>query len=164
MAEREQIERSQRVRRHCRRHVASIGGLACLIALALFLRLTREPQIDRLKRQVREAVPVGATRDQAIAWARRMGAHSVHECDLSTLLSQPEKTLPEVGGVPRCDLKLFVEVVIPCGAYHVNGELAQNHMWVFLPLDSAGAVTGHYFLTLEELAEHERSRARRAAH
>jgi hypothetical protein len=134
--------------------------LVCFVAVGIFLAIRpRESPAERFKGQVREAVPVGASREQAIAWAEQMGAREpVKEYDMSAVAGESRRFMPEVAGLPRNDLKLFVEVRIPWGSYRVwrNGEVAANVMWVFIPLDEGGRVTGHYFLTLEELAEHER--------
>jgi hypothetical protein len=146
-------------RGHRSRHAAMVV-CACLVALAVVLiARPRESPAERFKRQVREAVPVGATRDQAIAWAEQMGTREpVKEYNMSAVAGESRQFMPEVSGLPRDDLKSFVEVRIPWGSYRVwtNGDVAANTMWVFIPLDEAGRVKGHYFLTLEELAEHER--------
>jgi hypothetical protein len=143
---------------HRRLPVVAVFTCAAALALIAIFRPGESPT-ERFKRQVREAVPVGATRDQAIAWAERMGARQpVKEYDMSAVAGEPRQFMPEVSGLPRSDLKSFVEVSVPWGSYRVwtNGEMATNVMWVFIPLDESGRVKGHYFLTLEEMAEHER--------
>ena len=106
---------------------------------------------------------MGATREQVLVWAEHTGATSpLREFDVAALPPEPQKTLPELAGLSRSDLRSFIEVVIPCGSYRVwrDGRLAPNQMWVFIPLDEAGRVKGHYFLTLEALAEYERTRSK----
>ena len=66
---------------------------------------------------------------------------------------QTGPTFPELAGVPPDQRKLVLDVVIkPCGRYTVRGQVHENQLWVFFPLNDRGEVTGQYFLTLEELA------------
>jgi hypothetical protein len=140
--------------------VAIIGLAFCLIALVCSWMMPRDNQLDHLKRQVREEISVGSTREQVEEWARRKDV-KCHYCawPVQDFPPPPQQMLPEVGGVDRADLASFVEIIVPCGTYKVNGSLADNHLWVFLPLDEKGRVKGHHFLTLAELAEDEARRA-----
>jgi len=137
-------------------------GLAVGVALAAVVFVLTRPKddpLDRFKREVVAAVPVGASREAAVAWAREMGTAFPERSYDPTVLGPPGYSIAEVAGVDRADLGSFVEVMIPWGRYRVNGEDAPNQLWVFLPLDVEGRVKGHYFFTLAELAEHERARA-----
>lgn len=134
------------------------------LATALSLSRNHEPESDRFKRELREAIPVGATRRQVEEWAERMGVqHSVKGLDPSTLPAEDAEPrfFLQVAGLNRDEAKSFVEFLVPWGSYRVwrSGKTAPNQLWVFLPLDETGHVTGHHFFTLEELAEHERLRA-----
>src|SRR5262249_42365191 len=83
---------------------------------------------------------------------------AVQSWDVNDLPGPPQKCLPEVSGMARADLGSFLELVVPCGTCTANGQVAENHLWVFLPLDGDGRVKGHYFLTLAELADDEKAR------
>jgi hypothetical protein len=67
--------------------------------------------------------------------------------------------MPEAAGVPWSDLGSFMEVTVPAGWYTVNGQVAQNNLWVYFILNDAGEVVDYHFLTLEELAQIEKQRA-----
>jgi hypothetical protein len=87
-------------------------------------------------------------------------SYPLRHYDLKSLAHDSSKSIPELAGLDRADLASFLEVRVPCGSYRVwlTGEVAANHLWVFIPLDEGGRVKGHHFFTLEELAEHERTR------
>jgi hypothetical protein len=145
-------------RRRWRRWAALAAFLSIGAAIFLVPLFTREAPLDRLKRQIREEVPLGSTRAQVEAWAkRRLGrTPSIGE-------PPPEqyrgRTMPEAAGVPWSDLGSFMEVTVPAGWYTVNGQVAQNNLWVYFILNDAGEVVDYHFLTLEELAQIEKQRA-----
>jgi hypothetical protein len=158
-------EPSQPTRTRRPRWRLALFGLVLLgsLAIALFLSWHREPEGDRFKRDLREAIPVGATRQQAEEWAEQRGIHhSVNGLDPATLPAEDSeaKFFPQVAGLNQHEVKSFVEFLVPWGSYRVwlTGETAPNQLWVFLPLDETGRVTGHRFFTLGDLAEYERVR------
>jgi hypothetical protein len=127
-------------------------GVAALIYAAT--RPQEKPE-ERFRRQVEQEVPVGASRAQAVAWARRMGTEFPVQ-SYSTAPLKPDKTAPEVAGMSRAELQSFIKVQIPWGTRPAGGKVVADKLWVFMPLDDLGRVRGHYFLTLTELAEYER--------
>jgi len=139
--------------------VALIGLVAFLMTIGLFRMPHRESRADRFKQEVRRELPVGSTREQVMEWAKGAGASCSHSSwDAALFPLPPTKMFPEVAGVDRADLGSFMEISMPWGSYTVNGQVAENRMWVFLPLDESGRVKGHYFMTLAELAEDEAKR------
>ncbi len=132
---------------------ACVAVVVCVTAVALFHVLTRETPLDRLKEQIRGELPVGTTRAQVEAWAKtRLNGQ------IPALTSDPppenshRPTLLERAGVPPDRRGSVLEFVVPCGWFTTRGVTAENHMWVLFTLNAQGEVTGHCFLTLEELA------------
>jgi hypothetical protein len=156
---------TNRPKRSRRLRLLVIAGLVVVVIAAVWLRMaTRETPAERFKRQVREELPVGSTTEQVMAWAQRVGAScSQATWDQALFPPPPSKMLPEVAGVDRTDLGSFMTISLRWGWYTVNGEVSENRMWVFLPLDQGGHVKGHYFMTLAELAEDEVRNPRVAA-
>jgi hypothetical protein len=136
------------------------AGAVLGLAVVLHWAVPRESALERFKRQVRDELPVGSTREAVQQWSRRVAGRdaAVEAWDVNGRPEPPQKCLPEVSGMDRADLGSFMELVVPCGTYTVNGQVAENHLWVFLPLDGGGRVKGHYFLTLAELADDEKAR------
>lgn len=130
---------------------------AGLTAAALLHIFTRAAPLDRLKDQIRSEVPVGSTCEQVDAWAKERWGQTAHVSE-EPFPGETGHTLPEAAGVPDGQRKTVLDVTIPCGQYRIRGEVAPNHLGAFFPLDDDGRVTGHYFLTLEELAAIERRR------
>jgi hypothetical protein len=136
----------------------AVAAVAASAAAAVWYHVSaRENAADRLKREIRAGVPVGSTREQVEAWAKeKLGvipsAHQTGAADGPT-----RRTIPGQAGVDETSPGSVLEVVIPLGQYVIpgRGEVGPNHLWVFFRLNPAGEVTGHYFLTLEELARIE---------
>jgi len=117
--------------------------------------LTREGHQERFRREVQEAVPIGTSKEDAVAWATpRAAIVEVQSWDPSR--NPGNKYFPEVAGVARADLRSFIEITIPLGRRLISGQYCEDWLWVYLPLDENGRVKGHYFLTLSQLAEYER--------
>jgi hypothetical protein len=142
-----------------RRLVLGLSAALCAAVVGYTLTRPKESPLDRFKREVAEAVPVGASRETAVAWAREMGTAFPERSYEPAVLGPPGRTIGEIAGMGRADLESFVEATIPWGRYEVNGETAPNQLWVFIPLDADGRVKGHYFYSLAELADYERVRA-----
>jgi hypothetical protein len=139
-------------------------ALWAIVILALFLLyrlvIPREDPLERFRRDLLAAVPIGATQAEVIAWAQRHGKPSpLQSWNLDDPGLPPGRTMPEAAGVPRADLVSFAEVGLPWGTYVIRNEVADNRLWVFLTFDKDGRVKGHYFLTLEGLAAIEQARA-----
>jgi hypothetical protein len=136
--------------------VAVIG----IIVVVDYVTNSRVSRLDRFKSEVRSAIPPGSSLADVKAWANDFSGKQpeVRSWQANLLPNLPQLALPEVAGVSRADLKSYVEVMIPFGRYEVNGEIADNHLWVFLMLDDQQRVKSHHFLTLAELAEHEKRR------
>jgi hypothetical protein len=131
-----------------------------VIALVLVTRPKLTP-LERLQRELREAVPIGAKQAEVAAWARRVGGtFRLSSYDPALLPPEPEKTFPELAGLSRAELASFIEVRLAWGEYRVwhDGTRAKNELCVLMPLDPDGRVLGYHFLTLEELATIERKR------
>jgi hypothetical protein len=130
--------------------------VAGLVVFVLFRPRPLHDPVDRTRADLVEALPVGTDYDAVAAWARQAGV----PCNRRTGLWPGSPTMEELAGLTPAEAGSYVELVVPCGSYRVwrDGSVAANHMWVFLPLDAAGRVRGHHFLTLAELAEHERQR------
>jgi len=143
--------------------VALAAAVVALAALVVVHVLTRETPLDRLKRQIRSEVPVGATRARLEKWMMERWGRFPHVTEEPLPAGLTGSTFPQAAGVPTDQRKLVLDVVIkPCGRYTVGGEVHENQLWVFFPLNDRGEVTGQYFLTLEELADIERHRTARA--
>jgi hypothetical protein len=135
--------------------------LICLTTAVVIHVLSRDTPINRLKQQIRTDIPVGSTREQVESWAKRKWGMIPN----TTVITPPEGpgiNIWEEAGVPRSHQGPVMQVTIPSvGRYTTPlGEVAQNNLWVFLPLNEQGQVTGWYFLTLEELAAIEQKRLR----
>jgi hypothetical protein len=134
---------------------AVLVGAAAVVMTYYF---TRETPLNHLQQQIRGEVPVGSTREQVEAWAKQRLGKSLHIANLPAD-EAIGNTLPEAAGVPRADLAQTADVEISAGWYTTPyGEVAPNKVWVIFTLNENGQVTGHYFLTLEELAAIEQKR------
>ena len=143
--------------RPCRRRrwwvwPAFAAVLVCLTAAVLIHVFTRDTPLNRLKQQIRDEVPIGATRAQVEAWADEKWGRSVNATADPNPVVRTAPTILETAGVPADQRTNVLEITIPCGWYVVRNEVAQNQLWAFFPLNAQGEVTGRYFLTLEELA------------
>jgi hypothetical protein len=135
--------------------------LLCLITAIVVHVLSRDTPINRLKQQIRIDVPIGSTREQVKSWAQRNWGQSP---TIQTLPAEGHSGISalEEAGVPISHRGPVMHVtILSVGRYTTPlGEVAQNNLWVFFTLNAAGQVTGHYFLTLEELAGIEQKRLR----
>ena len=114
---------------------------------------TRGAPLNRLKQQIRSEVPVGTTREQVEHWAQKQWGQAPHITMEPLPVRGTLHTLPESAGVPADQRKFVLDVLIThCGWYTVRGEVHENQLWAFFPLNEQGEVTGQYFLTLEDLA------------
>jgi hypothetical protein len=134
----------------------AVAAVVCLTTAVLVHIFRRDAPLNRLKQQVCREVPVGSTRAQVEAWAKtRLNGQ------IPTLITEPlpddspGSSWRELAGVPRDQRGTVLMVTVPCGWYTVpvHGEVAQNQLWAFFPLNGQGEVTGQYFLTLEDLAK-----------
>jgi hypothetical protein len=143
------------------RSVVAVVLALGLIAVVLYQTSSREDPLARIKRQIQDEIPIGATQEEVKAWTERMGGSppSFHSWAPVALDENAPKCLPEVSGLERADLAAFAEIRMPWGSYTANDQFAANHLWIFLPLDEDGRVKGWYFMTLADLAEYEKARA-----
>ena len=123
-----------------------------LTAAALIHVFTRDTALERLKRQIRSEVPVGSTREQVEAWAKENLSGQLPGVVDPPPDAAAAPTWLELAGVPPERRGTVLHIVMPCGRYTVRGKVEQNEMSAFFTLNAQGEVTGHYFLTLEELA------------
>ena len=133
----------------------------CLTTAVVIHVLSRETLVNRIKKQIRSDIPIGSTREQIQSWAQHnWGQTPTIQTPLPR--GRPGYTMLETAGIPASEEKQVITIVIPSvGRYTTPfGEGAQNQLWVFFTLNEAGQVTGHYFLTLEELAAIEQKRLR----
>ena len=135
---------------------AFAAAVVCLAAAVVVHVFTRDTPLNRLKQQIRSEVPVGSTRAQVEAWSQTHLNGQIPALTADPLpVDVHGPTMLERAGIPPGEREAVLEVVVPCGWYTIRGEVAQNHMFTFFPLNARGEVTGQYFLTLEELAEIE---------
>lgn len=140
--------------------IVALAGLAVLAPLFRGQRPSVS-SVEPIRQQLRDELPVGSTRYDIEAWAVQHDYRfRFQSFDLTKLPAPPTKMLQEVSGLPRESMKSFAELVTDWGTYKLwrTGETAINKLRVFLPVDGEGRVTGHYCLTLEQLADHERHR------
>ena len=143
--------------------IVALAGLALLAPLFRGKRPELSPvsSLEPIQWQLRDELPIGSTRYDIEAWAVQHDYRfRFQSFDLTKLPAPPTKMLQEVSGLPRESMKSFAELVTDWGTYKLwrTGETAGNKLWVYLPVDEEGRVAGHYCLTLEQLAEHERRR------
>jgi hypothetical protein len=143
-----------------RRWLAVVAAVIFVAATAAVLvhYLTRESELDRLKREIRAEVPLGSTIGQVAAWYQRRLGRVLQDNRGPYAEKYRGTTLPEAAGVPWKDVASVVDVTVPCGWYVVNGRVGPNHLWVFFTFNEAGQVVDYHFLTLEELARIEQGR------
>lgn len=136
-----------------------IGGLLTCLAMGAVLWIVLALQaksVDRLRQELEREVPIGSPMGAVNIWAAKHGrSAALRTIDPATL---PGPKLYTVAGFAEDDLRSFAEVDLPWGHYSVNGTIARNHLWVFIIFDEHGLVKGYRFLTLAELAEHERGK------
>jgi hypothetical protein len=149
--------KTEQVPWYARRRLFWLGAAAAVLFLggaALWSYYFDAQQKERLRQEVRMQIPVGSNRHHVEQWAQQQLGRNVllQECAEGRL---PVKKFPDAAGVPQAEQQWYFMLTIPMGQPLINGYLPSNPMWVFLPLNSSGEVTGHYFLTLDELAEME---------
>jgi hypothetical protein len=143
--------------RHKNRKLFWIGAAAallCMVSAALWFYHSDAGFKERLRQKVRTELPVGSNREQVEKWAQRQLGRDP-SLQIRPNVRLPQRTLEDAAGVPESEQCRYVMLTIPMESRFISGKWASNHMWVFLPLNESGEVTGHYFLTLDELAQIE---------
>lgn len=139
-------------------------GFAILFVVATMILVSRNKKktpFELIQQQVAVDLPVGTSKDDLQKWANEhFYPISFRKYEMLTLPPAPAKTLPEISGLPRGDLGSFAEILIDWGSYKLwrTDETVNNKLWIFITMDEDDRVKGTYFLTLEQLAEHERQR------
>jgi hypothetical protein len=131
--------------------LAAAAAVLFLAGAALWAWQSDAHLKERLRQQVRAQIPIGSNQHDVEHWAQhQLGRNaSLHERSNVRL---PTRTLEDAAGVPESEQYRYLMVTIPMGRRFISGHWTPDHMWVFLPLNSSGELTGHYFLTLDELA------------
>jgi hypothetical protein len=142
---------------YAQRRLLWLGAAAALflVGAALWSYESDVHLKQRLRQEVRTQIPVGSNRSQVEQWAQRELGRNVSLQEESPAKRPPARTLADRGGVPRSQRDAYLVLTIPMGQRFINGHWGPNHMWVMMPLNSSDEVTGHYFLSLDELAEIE---------
>jgi hypothetical protein len=148
-----------------RRHVIAWCALVALllaVAAAALVWVTRGSFVERVEAEVRAGLPLGTSREEAEAWARRTyGFVPQFDSDV-TGHRFVGRSVPELAGMNGEELGGLVRTVArrrgPIG--EAMDLVDHDHVWVYILLDKQERVSGYFFLSLGQLRDMEQAKLR----
>lgn len=114
---------------------------------------------ERLRLELREAIPVGSEAGIVDEWAAQHRVPTKRgRFDNANGTIAFQSTLLATAGLSEEEAKSYIEIMLPLGRAIIGGQWVRNQAWVFITLDASGQVKGQYVLTLQELAVIEQQR------